>query len=158
MVFNLMAIRGIMLGCSDIAIGNGNQRLQRRCKRSWHFYLTSFVLMIVFIVIIVLILIFNVNLTSSSGKLMYWTGHRFGGGTVIAIILLLMSMVFYLIMQLVVIFRIDGIYKMYHGKPLPGAKPVIIKHPAYEPSEIHEVTGVSQPTTPEQIVAFKEKE
>jgi len=158
LIFNLLAVRGTMFGCSDIAIGNGNQKLQRSCKRMWHVYLASFLLMMVFVIVIVSIMMFNVNLTSSSGKLAYWVGHRFGGGTVLAIIFLLASMLFYMIMQLLVIFRVRAIYKIFNGRPLPGAKPMALKHPAYEPSEIHEVVSVRQPETPEVVVTSKENE
>lgn len=154
LIVNLLATRCIMYGCADIASDNDNKRLKKKCIKDWRLFLVSF-LFTVAMVIVFAVMLTATALSSGSSVLHISSASSFvTGGIVFAITALLAALVFSVVMQIVVIYRVYNIYKTYNGETLPGKKIVIHerRYPIPEATVINEIVGFEQPHTPETIV------
>jgi|GEM_PF-2017581 len=124
-VIGLLAIRGMMLGCADVAAANGDEFLAVRCRRAWKLFLAAALITIAASVALLIAII--VAAVSTIGSSSFGSDYHLGmaGGLIAAIIFIVAAVIFSIVAQILIIVRVWNTYSRFNGKAMPGTAETI---------------------------------
>lgn len=117
-IIGLLAVRGLMLGCSDIARANGDEYLAGKCSMAWKLFLIATLITIVSVVVLVIAAIVSLASAVGSGNLGYGYQMGMAGGLIAVVLIVVGALIFLLVAQIIMLVRIWNTYSRFNGKSI----------------------------------------
>jgi len=143
-VIGLLAVRGLLLGCGDVARANGDEYLAGKCIKAWRLYLIATLVIIGAVIAVIIAAFVSVMASVGSGNFGHNMQMSMAGGLVVAVVVIIAAAIFMLVAQIIILIRIWNTYSRFNGRPLSGSAETV-NIPGFAQGEWVHVNDPGQP-------------